>query len=60
MANSGDAYKLLHPIAKVVYGMNAKGEPGCGLEVGKRDGKWEVSAPGIAGPARQYIQALKK
>jgi hypothetical protein len=56
----GDAYKLLHPIPKVVYGVSVKGEPRCGLEVVKRDGKWEVSALGIAGPARQYVQALKK
>jgi hypothetical protein len=56
----GDAYKLLHPIPKVVYGVNVKGEPRCGLEVQKRDGKWEVSALGIAGPARQYVQAVKK
>jgi hypothetical protein len=55
-----DAYKLLHPIPKVVYGVNVKGEPRCGLEVQKRDGKWEASALGIAGPARQYLQALKK
>jgi len=56
----GDAYKLLHPLPKVVYGVNVKGEPRCGLEVQKRDGKWEASAIGIAGPARQYVQALKK
>jgi hypothetical protein len=56
----GDAYKLLHPIPKVLYGVNVKGEPRCGLEVQKRDGKWEASAIGIAGPARQYVQALKK
>jgi hypothetical protein len=56
----GDAYKLLHPIPKVVYGVKVKGEPRCGLEVQKRDGEWEVSALGIAGPARQYVQALKK
>jgi hypothetical protein len=56
----GDAYKLLHPIPKVIYGVTVKGEPRSGLEVQKRDGKWEVSALGIAGPARQYIQALKK
>ncbi len=56
----GDAYKLLHPLPKVVYGVNVKGEPRCGLEVQKRDGKWEVSALGIAGPARQYVQAVKK
>ena len=56
----GDAYKLLHPIPKVVYGVNVKGEPRCGLEVQKRDGKWEASAIGIAGPARQYVQAVKK
>jgi hypothetical protein len=56
----GDAYKLLHPIPKVVYGVTVKGEPRCGLEVAKHDGKWEASALGIAGPARQYIRALKK
>jgi len=56
----GDAYKLLHPIPKVVYGVNVKGEPRCGVEVQKRDGKWEASAIGIAGPARQYVQAVKK
>jgi hypothetical protein len=56
----GVAYKLLHPLPKVVYGVTVKGEPRCGVEVQKRDGKWQVSALGIAGPARQYIQALKK
>ena len=56
----GEAYKLLHPIPKVVYGVHVKGEPRCGVEVQKRDGKWEASALGIAGPARQYVQALKK
>jgi len=56
----GDAYKLLHPIPKVVYGVNVKGEPRCGVEVQKRDGKWEASAIGIAGPARQYVQAVKR
>lgn len=56
----GDPYKLLHPIPKVVYGVNVKGEPRCGLEVQKRDNKWEVSAVGIAGTARQHGQALKK
>ncbi len=56
----GDAYKLLHPLPKVLYGVNVKGEPRCGVEVQKRDGKWEVSALGIAGPARQYVQAVKK
>jgi hypothetical protein len=56
----GDAYKLLHPIPKVVYGVNVKGEPRCGVEVQKRDGKWEASALGIAGPARQYVRAVKK
>lgn len=56
----GDAYKLLHPIPKVVYGVNVKGDPRCGLEVRKRDGKWEASALGIAGPARLYARALKK
>jgi hypothetical protein len=56
----GDPYKLLHPIPKVVYGVNVKGEPRCGLEVRKQDGKWEASALGIAGPARLYVQALKK
>jgi hypothetical protein len=55
-----EAYKLLHPLPKVVYGVTVKGDPRCGLEVQKRDGKWESSAIGIAGPARQYIQALKK
>jgi hypothetical protein len=30
------------------------------VEVQKRDGKWEASAIGIAGPARQYVQAVKK
>ena len=43
----GDAYKLLHPIPKVVYGVTVKGEPRCGLEVHKQDGKWEASALGI-------------
>jgi hypothetical protein len=56
----GDPYKLLHPLPKVVYGVNVKGDPRCGLEVQKRDGQWEVSAVGIAGPAREYVQALKK
>jgi hypothetical protein len=56
----GDAYKLLHPLPKVVYGVNVRGEPRCGVEVQKRDGKWEASALGIAGPARQYVQAVKK
>jgi hypothetical protein len=56
----GDPYKLLHPIPKVVYGVHVKGEPRCGVEVQKRDGRWEASALGIAGPARQYVQALKK
>jgi hypothetical protein len=56
----GDPYKLLHPLPKVVYGVNVKGDPRCGLEVQKRDGQWEVSAIGIAGPAREYVQALKK
>jgi hypothetical protein len=56
----GDAYKLLHPIPKVMYGVHIKGESRCGLEVQKRDGKWEVSAIGIAGPARQYVAALRK
>jgi hypothetical protein len=56
----GDAYKLLHPIPKVLYGVNVKGDPRCGLEVQKREGKWEVSAIGIAGPARQYVRALRK
>ena len=56
----GDAYRLLHPIPKVVYGVNIKGEPRCGVEVQKRDGKWEASAIGIAGPARQFVQAVKK
>jgi hypothetical protein len=56
----GDAYKLLHPIPKVVYGVNVKGEPRCGVEVQKHDGKWEASAIGIAGPARQYVQAVKR
>jgi hypothetical protein len=55
-----DPYKLLHPLPKVVYGVNVKGDPRCGLEVQKRDDKWEVSALGIAGPARQYVQSLKK
>jgi hypothetical protein len=55
-----DPYKLLHPLPKVVYGVNVKGEPRCGLEVQKRDDKWEASALGIAGPARQYVLALKK
>jgi hypothetical protein len=55
-----DPYKLLHPLPKVVYGVNVKGDPRCGLEVEKRDDKWDVSAIGIAGPARQYVQALKK
>jgi hypothetical protein len=56
----GDPYKLLHPIPKVVYGVNVKGEPRCGVEVQKRDGKWEASALGIAGPARQYVRAVKE
>jgi hypothetical protein len=56
----GDAYKLLHPIPKVLYGVTVKGAPRSGLEVQKRDDKWEASAVGIAGPARQFIQALKK
>jgi hypothetical protein len=56
----GEAYKLLHPLPKVVYGVTVKGEPRCGLEVQKRDGKWETSALGLAGPARQYVKALKK
>jgi hypothetical protein len=56
----GDAYKLLHPLPKVIYGVTVKGEPRCGVEVQKRDGKWEVSALGIAGPARQFVDALKK
>ena len=55
-----DPYKLLHPLPKVVYGVNVKGDPRCGLEVAKRDDRWEVSALGMAGPARQYVQALKK
>jgi hypothetical protein len=55
-----EAYKLLHPLPKVVYGVVVKGEPRCGLEVQQRDGKWETSALGLAGPARQYVQALKK
>lgn len=56
----GDAYKLLHPLPKVLYGVTFKGAPRSGLEVQKRDGKWESSAVGIAGPARHFIQALKK
>jgi hypothetical protein len=56
----GDAYKLLHPLPKVMYGVTVKGEPRCGLEVHKRDGKWTASALGIAGPARHYVKALKK
>jgi hypothetical protein len=56
----GDAYKLLHPLPKVVYGVTVKGEPRCGLEVQKRDGKWEVSKLGIAGPARMHVDAIKK
>jgi hypothetical protein len=56
----GDPYKLLHPLPKVIYGVTVKGEARCGVEVQKRDGKWEVSALGIAGPARQYVEALKK
>jgi hypothetical protein len=56
----GDPYKLLHPIPKVVYSVNVKGEPRCGLEVQKRDGKWEASAIGIAGSARLHAAALKK
>jgi hypothetical protein len=55
-----DAYKLLHPLPKVIYGVTVKGEPRCGVEVQKRDGKWETSALGIAGPARQFVHALKK
>jgi hypothetical protein len=58
--DKGDAYKLLHPIPKVLYGVTVKGAPRSGLEVQLRDGKWEHSAVGIAGPARQFIQALKK
>jgi hypothetical protein len=56
----GDAYKLLHPIPKVLYGVTFKGEPRSGVEVQKRDGKWEVSAVGISGPAREFIQAVKR
>jgi hypothetical protein len=56
----GEAYKLLHPLPKVLYGVTIKGAPRCGLEVQKRDGKWESSALGIAGPAREFIQAVKK
>jgi hypothetical protein len=56
----GEAYKLLHPIPKVLYGVTFKGEPRCGIEVQKRDGAWETSAVGMAGPARQFVQALKK
>jgi hypothetical protein len=55
-----DPYKLLHPLPKVVYGVTVKGEPRCGLEVAKRDDTWEASSLGIAGPARQYVLALKK
>jgi hypothetical protein len=56
----GEAYKLLHPLPKVLYGVTVKGAPRCGLEVQKRDDKWETSAVGIAGPAREFIQAVKK
>jgi hypothetical protein len=55
-----EAYKLLHPLPKVIYGVTVKGETRCGLEVEKRDGKWQTSAIGIAGPARQFVEALKK
>jgi hypothetical protein len=55
-----DPYRLLHLIPRVVYGVNVKGQVRCGVEVQKRDGKWEVSAIGSAGPARQYAEALKK
>jgi hypothetical protein len=56
----GDAYKLLHPLPKVLYGVTFKGAPRSGLEVQKREGKWDSSVVGIAGPARQFIQALKQ
>jgi hypothetical protein len=56
----GEAYKLLHPLPKVLYGVTVRGEPRCGLEVQERDGKWETSALGIAGPARQFVMAVKK
>jgi hypothetical protein len=56
----GEAYKLLHPLPKVLYGVTVRGEPRCGLEVQERDGKWEVSALGIAGPARQFVRAVKR
>jgi hypothetical protein len=56
----GDAYKLMHPIPRVIYAVKVKDEVRSGLEVQKRDGKWETSSFGIAGPARLYAQALKK
>jgi hypothetical protein len=55
-----DPYKLLHPIPKVMYAVNVKGATRCGVEVQKRDGKWESSSFGIAGPARHYADAVKK
>jgi hypothetical protein len=55
-----DTYKLLHPIPKVMYAVNVKGATRCGVEVQKRDGKWESSSFGIAGPARHYADAVKK
>ena len=56
----GEAYKLLHPLPKVLFGVTVKGAPRSGLEVQKRDGKWETSAVGLAGPAREFIQSVKK
>jgi hypothetical protein len=56
----GDAYKLLHPIPRVVYAVLVKDQVRSGLEVQKQGDKWESSSFGIAGSARLYAQALKK
>lgn len=55
-----DAYKLLHPIPKVMYAVNVQGETRSGVEVEKQDGQWHASSFGATPLARRHAEALKK
>jgi len=55
-----DPYAILHPIPKVMYPVNVKGETRSGIEVEKFDGSWEAASLGMAATARRHAEALKK
>jgi hypothetical protein len=56
----GDPYKLLHPIHRVIFPVTVKGEVRSGLELHKKDGKWESTSFGLAGAVRLYAQARER